>query len=70
MQRSASRIWPLAALLWIAFIIVGVGPLLMEQLDQRGMTGRVFGLPVFVTETIVIGLVALVPVGWFRRRTR
>jgi H+/Cl- antiporter ClcA len=62
--------WLLAAFLWLGFVVGLVGPLLMELLDDRGFTGRVLGLPALVTEVLVIGLAALIPVALLWRRAR
>ena len=65
---SRARLW--AALVWAAFAVGVIGPFLMELLDEHGLTGKLVGLPVLVTETIVIGLVALTPLALLWRRTR
>lgn len=69
-RRPVSRVQLVAALLWIVFILGAIGPLLVELLDNHGLTGSVLGLPVIVTEALVIGLVALTPVALFWWRTR
>lgn len=62
MRGSGSR-WPgaLATLLWTGLVLVGVGPALMELLDGHGLTGTLSGLPVLVTESVVIGLLLIGP---------
>lgn len=42
-------------------MLVGVGPALMELLDGHGLTGSLSGLPVLVTESVVVGLLLIGP---------
>jgi hypothetical protein len=70
MQRHVWWVRLIAALLWVVFVVGVVGPVLMELLDQHDLKGRVFGLPVVVTETLLIGIVACVPIVLLWRRTR
>lgn len=71
MRGSGSR-WPgaLAALLWTGLVLVGVGPALMELLDGHGLTGSLSGLPVLVTESVVIGLLLIGPPAFVLWRVR
>ena len=68
MGRMAGPRLLVVALAWFVVVLALIGPRLMEALDRRQLTGSLLGLPVLVTEVLVIGILAVVPLMLLWRR--
>lgn len=62
MNKLRPPLFWILAVLWLLAVVTLLGPLLVEWLDERGLTGRIPGLPVNVTEALLFGTLWIVGV--------